>query len=166
MWRIVIVCLLLSATAGSVRAASVTQNISQCFHEAGVKFSIDWRLLIAIAEVESNMNPLAIGLNKKNGVVLSEDLGMMQINSSWLSVLKPMGITRHILLNNPCQNIHVGAWILAKNIAQNGINWMSVGAYNAGLKNENEPFRMRYAKKVYDRYIELTNINSAVYIKK
>ncbi|MFP3468179.1 lytic transglycosylase domain-containing protein, partial [Leifsonia sp. SIMBA_070] len=81
------------------------------------RFSVDWRLLHAIAEVESGLNPGAIGYNKKGGRILSEDLGMMQINTSWLPVLRPMGITRDVLLSNACQNIHVGAWILAKNIA-------------------------------------------------
>lgn len=93
------------------------------------------------------MNPKAIGQNKRNGKVVSEDVGLMQINSSWYPVLEKMGITRHDLLNNPCQNIYVGAWILAKNIASNGVNWESVGAYNAGFKNANAPFRMKYAKK-------------------
>ncbi|SFF37893.1 Transglycosylase SLT domain-containing protein [Kosakonia radicincitans] len=155
MWRLVIVCLLLAA-ADTSDAAKVPPDIARCFHEAGARFSVDWRLLQAIAEVESGLNSGAIGLNKKNGRVLSEDIGMMQINSSWLPVLRPMGITRDVLLSNVCQNIHVGAWILAKNIAQNGVNWMSVGAYNAGFKNANEPFRLRYARKVYARYIELT----------
>lgn len=155
MWRAVIACLLLVA-AGVTKAANVPPETARCFREAGLRFSVDWRLLQAIAEVESGLNSGAIGLNKKNGRVLSEDIGMMQINSSWLPVLGPMGITRDVLLNNACQNIHVGAWILAKNIAQNGVNWTSVGAYNAGFKNANEPFRMRYARKVYARYIELT----------
>ncbi|MCE2003874.1 lytic transglycosylase domain-containing protein [Enterobacter asburiae] len=155
MWRALTVGLLLFA-AYVTQAATVPPDAARCFREAGVRFSIDWRLLQAIAEVESGLNPGAIGLNKKNGRVLSEDLGMMQINSSWLPVLRPMGITREVLLANACQNIHVGAWILARNIAQNGVNWTSVGAYNAGFKNANEPFRMRYARKVYARYIELT----------
>lgn len=155
MWRLVITCVLLCA-AGTSDATKITPDISRCFREAGIRFSVDWRLLQAIAEVESGLNSGAINQNKKNGRVLSEDLGMMQINTSWLPVLHPMGITREVLLGNPCQNIHVGAWILAKNIAQNGVNWTSVGAYNAGFKNANEPFRMRYARKVYARYLELT----------
>lgn len=155
MWRAVTGCLLLAAAAG-IQAAKIPPEAARCFREAGIRFSVDWRLLQAIAEVESGMNPAAVGYNRKNGRVLSEDLGMMQINSSWLPVLQPMGITREVLLTNPCQNIHVGAWILAKNIAQNGVNWTSVGAYNAGFKNANEPFRMRYARKVYAHYIELT----------
>lgn len=155
MWRAVISGLLLVA-AGGTQAAKIPPDAARCFREAGIRFSVDWRLLQAIAEVESGLNPGAIGVNKKNGRVLSEDLGMMQINTSWLPVLRPMGITREVLLGNACQNIHVGAWILARNIAQNGVNWTSVGAYNAGFKNANEPFRMRYARKVYTRYIELT----------
>ena len=58
------------------------------------------------------MNPRAIGLNKRNGKILSEDVGLMQINSSWYITLSRMGITRKDLLENPCQNIHVGAWML------------------------------------------------------
>lgn len=147
---------LLLSTSLMTHAAKAPPDIGRCFHDAGARFSVDWRLLHAIAEVESGLNPGAIGYNKKGGRILSEDLGMMQINTSWLPVLRPMGITRDVLLSNACQNIHVGAWILAKNIAQNGVNWTSVGAYNAGFKNANEAFRMRYARKVYARYIELT----------
>lgn len=102
------------------------------------------------------MNPRAIGLNKRGGKVVSEDVGLMQINSSWFPTLYVMGITRNDLMDNPCQNIYVGAWILAKNIASNGVNWESVGAYNAGFKGANAPFRLKYAKKVYARYLVLT----------
>lgn len=80
----------------------------------------------------------------------------MQINSSWFPLLEKMGVTRDVLIENPCQNIFVGAWILAKNISANGVNWESVGAYNAGFKNANAPFRQKYAKKVYARYLVLT----------
>lgn len=139
-------------------AESVTpqQNFKSCFIQASERFSIDHRLLIAIVEVESSMNPKAIGLNKRGGKVVSEDVGLMQINSSWFPTLSSMGITRNDLLENPCQNIYVGAWILAKNISSNGVNWESVGAYNAGFKNANAPFRLKYAKKVYAKYLALT----------
>ncbi len=54
---------------------------------AGTRYSIDHRLLIAIAEVESGMSPKAIGLNKRGGKVVSEDVGLMQINSSGSQLL-------------------------------------------------------------------------------
>jgi len=129
-------------------------NLKRCFYQASERFQIDHRLLIAIAQVESGMNSKAVGLNKRGGKVISEDVGLMQINSSWFPTLSKMGITRSHLIENPCQNIYV-AWILAKNIASNGVNWESVGAYNAGFKGANAPFRMKYAKKVYARYLVL-----------
>lgn len=153
--RTLFIALALIITFSNSAFASTKGDFDTCFKSAAAKFEINHLLLRAIAEVESGMNPVAIGYNRKKGIVLSEDLGLMQINSSWLKVLEPMGITRDELLRNPCQNIHVGAWILAKNISQNGVNWTSVGAYNAGFKNANESFRYRYAKKVYARFIEL-----------
>lgn len=140
----------------STWASNSKGSSDYCFQDAASTYSIDYRLLRAIAEVESGMNPRAIGLNKRNGKVVSEDVGLMQINSSWFPVLyEKWGITREHLLNEPCQNIYVGAWILAKNISSNGVNWESVGAYNAGFKGANAPFRMKYAKKVYVRYLAL-----------
>ena len=140
-------------------AKNIPNAFNECFSQASSRYQIDHRLLIAIAEVESSMNPMAVGLNKKNGKVLSEDIGLMQINSSWLPKLASMGITRKDLLEKPCQNILVGAWILASNISANGVNWESVGAYNAGFKEANASFRMKYAKKVYARYLVLTGMS-------
>ncbi|OVZ83560.1 lytic transglycosylase [Yersinia kristensenii] len=138
-----------------------------CFQAAGDTYQIDPLLLISIADVESSMNYKAIGQNKKNGVVKSEDLGLMQINTSWLPKLgKSFGITREHLLNNPCQNVYVGAYVLANNISSNGVNWESIGAYNAGFKSANEEFRLRYAKKVYSKYINLLRGNRAIIIAK
>lgn len=157
--KLIILASLLLFDIHSVRAkqSSVTPpQYIQCFKDASNRFQIDHRLLIAIAQVESEMVPGAIGYNRKKGVVVSEDVGLMQINSSWFPTLAGMGITRRDLIEKPCQNIYVGAWILAKNIAANGVNWESVGAYNAGFKNANAEFRLKYAKKVYARYLVLT----------
>ncbi|ENG4975168.1 lytic transglycosylase domain-containing protein [Escherichia coli] len=154
-FRVAISCLLLFPLLSFAKITN-QKDFNSCFLQASARYQIDHRLLMAIAEVESGMNPHAIGLNKRGGKVVSEDVGLMQINSSWFPTLKVMGITRNDLLENPCQNIYVGAWILAKNISSNGVNWESVGAYNAGFKNANAPFRMKYAKKVYAKYLFLT----------
>jgi len=75
-----------------------------CFLAAGKTYQIDPLLLIAIAEVESSMNPKTIGLNKKNGVVKTEDIGLMQINSSWLPQLShSFGITRKHCSTTPAK---------------------------------------------------------------
>ncbi|KAB1469111.1 lytic transglycosylase domain-containing protein [Cronobacter sakazakii] len=138
-----------------------------CYAQAGEAYSIDPLLLIAISQVESGLNPKAVNVNKKGTQYETEDLGLMQINSSWLPTLTTKwNITRQKLLNDPCQNVYVGAYILAMNIKENGVNWASIGAYNAGLKEGRDKLRLKYAKKVYDVYLELKKGNRADIITK
>jgi soluble lytic murein transglycosylase-like protein len=74
----------------------------------------------------------------------SYDVGLMQINSSWLPMLKRFGITEKDLYE-PCISIEVGAWILAHNIRSHGYTWAAVGAYNT----PNPQRGLLYAKRVY-----------------
>ena len=123
-----------------------------CFKEAGDKYHIDPLLLRAIGEVESGLNPSVINNNKKHGKIVSTDYGVMQINSAHLVTLKSYGISKNDLLQKPCLNIHVGAWILAHDIAQGGVSWNSIGAYNAGFSGKGDAWRVNYAHKVYRHY--------------
>lgn len=94
-----------------------------CFRDAAERYGIPSGLLTAIAQTESSMNPKA----KSH----TNDIGLMQINRSWVPILKSrFGITEDQLWN-PCTNVMVGAWILANEFSRNGRNWNSVGAYNA-----------------------------------
>lgn len=122
---------------------------SNCWQEAGARYSVDPWLLYAIAQQESGLNPQAVHRNT-NGTT---DMGLMQINSNWLPSLKAYGITEQKLYE-PCINIHVGAWVLAQSIQYFGNNWRAVGAYNAGTGNaeKNESLRQRYAADVHRRY--------------
>ena len=99
---------------------------ANCFEQAGARYGVSPVLLSAISQVESNGNPRARNVNRDG----SEDLGHMQINSRWLSVLASFGIDRKALID-PCLNTHVGAWILAQNIRAHGYGWEAIGAYNA-----------------------------------
>lgn len=113
---------------------------ARCWDEAEERYGVSSELLFAIAKVESRLNPSAIGKNP-NGTY---DIGLMQINSSWLPKLKRYGITKKDLLDG-CTSIHVGAWILSDNIARHGLSWTAIGAYNA----KTEWKRARYANLVY-----------------
>lgn len=111
-----------------------------CWDDAAARYQVNSTLLHAIARTESSLNPQAINRNR-NG---SRDIGLMQINSSWLPVLADHGIAERDLFD-PCTNIHVGAWILAQNFQRLGVDWNAVGAYNA----RTPALRRAYAWKVY-----------------
>ncbi len=112
---------------------------AHCFDQAGVKYGVSPVLLSAISGVESAGNPLVRNLNRDG----SEDIGHMQINSRWLTVLASHGIDREKLFN-PCLNTYVAAWILAQNIRALGYGWEAIGAYNARSHGK----RVIYAHRV------------------
>ena len=97
-----------------------------CWEAAAHRYQVDALLLHAIARAESSLDPRAIRVNR-NG---TRDLGLMQINSAWLPALAKSGIQERDLFD-PCTSVHVGAWILATNIARLGPTWAAVGAYHS-----------------------------------
>ena len=121
------------ALAGVARA--------DCLDDAAAFQHVSVSLMRGIAQVESGMNPSAVNTNT-NGTV---DIGLMQINSTWLPTLAREGITRESLFD-ACTNAYVGAWILWQNIRQLGANWNAIGAYNSASPDK----RLAYARKVYD----------------
>ncbi|MCA8275644.1 lytic transglycosylase domain-containing protein [Burkholderia sp. AU30280] len=123
-----------------------------CFTQAGERHGIDPLLLVAIAKVESSLNPDAINYNR-NGTY---DIGLMQINSSHLPRLIKTGVTRKRLIDEPCTSIDTGASILAGFIERHGYTWNAVGAYNAGSSEKRKPARQSYATKVWREYRALT----------
>lgn len=114
------------------------------WESVAAKHQLNPRLLYAIAQTESRLNPLAFNRNK-NG---SRDIGMMQINSSWLPLLARHGISEADLYD-ACVSLDVGAWILAKNQQSYGNTWEAVGAYNA----RSPALRARYAESVYRQLV-------------
>jgi len=114
---------------------------ADCIDDAAAFQHVNVSLMRGIAQVESGMQPNRVNTNS-NGTT---DIGLMQINSSWLPVLAREGISEQSLFD-PCTNAYVGAWILSENIRQLGPNWNAVGAYNAASPDK----RLSYARKVYD----------------
>ncbi len=109
-----------------------------CFNEAGAAHGISPILLQAIAKVESGLNPKAVNINT-NG---SRDLGLMQINSSWV---KPMKLDGEKLFSDPCYNTTIGARILRDCIDRKGYTWAAVGCYNA----VSTPKQVAYSWKIF-----------------
>ena len=133
---------LLLTTSGYSVANDFGRLMSSCIYASSQKYQIHPHVLWAIAAQESRFHAGAIGKNS-NGTL---DIGVMQINSSWLPKLQRMNISK-IDLFDPCTNIDVGAWILAHNISQYGYNWTAIGAYNARSPHK----RQRYALKIWQQ---------------
>ena len=126
-----------------------------CWEQAAQRYGVPAPLLVAIARVESGMNPHAVNRSyvKRTGTY---DVGLMQINSSHLPVLAKYGIHEADLFD-ACTNIHVGAWLLAQDFARHGMTWDGVGAYNASCTTLSpvacKAARLSYAWRVYGQMI-------------
>lgn len=112
----------------------------QCFIDASKKYNVPKEILITVASVESKFNKNAINYNK-NGTY---DLGIMQINSRWFDKLSIIGIDEK-MLKNPCQNIMIGAWVMAQKISAYGFNWVAIQRYNGS------DTQLKYAQKIRDK---------------
>ena len=112
-----------------------------CWDEAAARCGLSSHLLYAIARTESGLNPAAVGRNRDG----SRDIGLMQINSSWLPTLASHGIAEHHLFD-ACTSIHVGAWILAGNVSRLGYTWEAValGATSAFAGTTGTEFQTMY----------------------
>ena len=128
-------------------------SMAFCFNQAGLKYDINPKLLKAIAYTESRLDPEAINKSNSNGTV---DYGLMQINSVWFGKLEDFGVLKTHVINEPCTNIHVGAWILAQNFALSGEGWLAVGAYNAGYSKKGEAARQKYINIVKTNFERLS----------
>lgn len=140
----------------SVRPASgpsASARVAACLAAAAAHHQVDPALLRAIAVVESGLNPQAMGARNRNG---THDIGLMQVNSSWLPRLARFGIDAQGL-RDPCVSAYVGAWILADNIRRHGPVWRAVGAYNARTPSR----QVIYVEKVQRELARRTGVSVA-----
>jgi soluble lytic murein transglycosylase-like protein len=123
--------------------------VAQCVAAASAQYGVPDLLLYAIMRQEGG-RPGTVSRNKNRTV----DMGRMQINSSWLPTLAPLGYTAEYLTWNDCGNIMVAAWILKSNYQKFGNQWnawpQAIMAYNVG---QPKSFRTRgigwkYARSV------------------
>lgn len=141
----------LLSSAGILHACLwLSSQAHACWEAAAQRFGVSAELLIAIASVESSLNPAALNRTAMHRTG-TYDIGLMQVNSAHLPSL---GMTEQQLLD-PCTNIHAGAWALADAFRRHGQTWNAVGAYNAGCRGLTaeacHALRAAYAWKVFRR---------------
>lgn len=150
--KIIAITLLLILFIPSVADA----DLAYCFNQAANLYKVPHDVLMAIADVESGFNPYAIDVegtpyfpNSYNAALnivdkyrnLSIDIGIMQVNSFWFNKLHyPL---RYGL--KPCDDVYLGAYVLARKIARYGYNWRGIAAYHSADYTAG----LIYANKVY-----------------
>ncbi|MGH8159368.1 MAG: lytic transglycosylase domain-containing protein [Rhodanobacter sp.] len=152
-------CLLLSASFGllscnsafasevDVPGQSMTPRALACVHAAAKYYyqasdPISYRgfvdLIVAVRMAEGGTEGHVS--RNANGSI---DIGPMQINSVHLPLLASYGITYNALLNDTCQNIVVGAWILHSEIKAAPTLWAAIGNYNSRTPTYNRRYQLR-----------------------
>ncbi len=116
-----------------------TTTASACINWAASRYAVPAELLHAIAQVESSTNPRALNRNVDG----TYDIGLMQINSRWLSKLHQRGLTENDLWD-PCVNTLVAAWLLSENYKLWGPTYRALGAYHSPTPAR----QLWYAKRV------------------
>lgn len=113
----------------------------ECINQAAVAYHIPAALLLSVLGVEGGYAGTASP--NRNGTF---DYGPMQINTIWLSKIKPYGYTREDIQYNPCKNVMVGAWILSQNIADSTDLWRGIGGYHSYTTSLNEDYQHKVWK--------------------
>ena len=125
-------------------AEEVVASPSACFQQAADRHNIPAELLIAVAEAESGLSPLA--MNRAGAAILPHsrseaesilrriagdratfDVGIMQVNRWWF---EKYGVPYEKGLD-VCFNVDFGARILAMSIKDHGFTWEAVGSYHS-----------------------------------
>src|SRR3990167_9492732 len=114
-----------------------------CINQAALHHHVPATMIVSVMQIENGRNGTAV--KNKNGTY---DLGVMQINTSWLSTLKKFGISRASLQHDACLNVEVGAWILAQSIAKSE-GWRGVGNYHSATPKYNQIYSEKVKKKYH-----------------
>jgi len=124
----------------------LSEVISSCLLIASNNYQIPSDILQSIMIAEGGK--IGQVRHNTNG---SYDMGIMQINSLWLPELAKHWNVREIdaayaLINDPCSNINVAAWILKQKMQEtNGDLFKGIGHYHS----KTPKYRNAYVNRVY-----------------
>jgi hypothetical protein len=115
-----------------------------CVAYTAASFELPADLILAILKTEGGR----VGMESRN-VNGTFDIGPMQINTTWLPVLKIHGITREALRDDGCLNVWVGGWILKSAMSSASMWWRGVGRYHSSTMRAGRDLNGAYAQRVW-----------------
>lgn len=121
-------------------------QVMTCIENASQTYHVPSSIVLAVMRQEGGR--VGAVTTNKNGTY---DIGPMQINSSHLSFFAKHGISRDMLLNDPCVNVYAGTWMIANGMAHSGDFWRGVGLYHSATPVLN----VSYQHSVWARYLSL-----------
>ena len=145
--RLALALALFGATAGAAAGSLGPAARDTCVRAASQRYGVPVDLVYAIIKTEGGTTGQTVG--NTNG---SRDMGLMQINTIHLPELAKHGITRDMVIGNECLNIHVGAFILHRELSRGGDFWTNVGAYNSRTPVHNKRYRAKVLKNLLARW--------------
>lgn len=114
-----------------------TTEVERCIVPASQHHRVNHLVLRAILNVESRLNPKAVGKND-NGTL---DVGIGQMNSIHFKELAKHGIGVD-QLKDACVGTYVAAWHLSKMIAKHGNTWYGIAAYHSATPYFNNRYQI------------------------
>lgn len=109
-FRVLVAGLCLSLVSISEAATPKTPLTRECLIQVSQEYDVHPDVLLAILYVEGG----TVGQNSRSNSNGSYDIGLFQINSMHLGLLKQHGISEDMLRNDGCLNARVAAWHLAR----------------------------------------------------
>lgn len=109
---------------------NLDQQAVVCVAAASRYYNVPELLLHAILQKEHGR--VGAASPNKNGTY---DLGLSQVNSSWIPLFSNWGVGFKELRDNACTSIYAEAWVLRYNANQVASDWFKATmAYNVGVK--------------------------------
>jgi len=131
----VLLLMLASHVPFPAHAGDIRPDIDAAIVSAAARYGVDPDILRAIAMVESELDPAAVGDQGKSH-------GLFQINNFWL---RKYGIPEDVIYD-PALNAQWGAFVLSRCLDRYADHfWRAIGCYNTGAGDKSEAARSRYA---------------------
>ncbi|WP_183629272.1 lytic transglycosylase domain-containing protein [Novosphingobium sediminicola] len=149
------VCLSAASISGQATAAPLIREepeIARCIRQAAQGSAWLEKTLWGLRDQEAGGGGAEVA--NTNG---THDLGVMQVNSSWVPRLarimrRPETRVRSWLIYDPCFNTEVARWIFLSALSQTRDYWKAVGTYHSPTARRQQRYTVSFAVHLRRRF--------------